>query len=134
MAVSGKLHSRCPGAEYTCPASYCRFYLFWVSKVVCRLNIGDCRYILQIDIVDIIKVYRYVYLNGPVDLGYHITVTHADLRDNIVTCCDNVTRGHKGSPGRGSGICAASSPPWSPPAPCAWCTSPEADDIISDIT
>ena len=35
-----------------------------------------------------------MYLNGPVDLGYHITVTHADLRDNFVTCCDNVTRGH----------------------------------------
>ena len=39
-----------------------------------------------------------MYLNGPVDLGYHITVTHADLRDNVVTCCDklcdNVTRVH----------------------------------------
>ena len=35
-----------------------------------------------------------MYLNGPVDLGYHITVTHADLRDNVVTKCDNVRRGH----------------------------------------
>ena len=35
-----------------------------------------------------------MYLNGPVDLGYHITVTHADLRDNVVKKCDNVTRGH----------------------------------------
>ena len=35
-----------------------------------------------------------MYLNGPVDLGYHITVTHADLRDNVVTNCDNVTRVH----------------------------------------